>query len=94
MEAKTVSQAIRAVYSEGKLRLLDPVDLSEGQEIELLILSDRERLQAALGDLLMPRSDPVEDFMDEATLMQEVETGFGDDISLSDIIIEERHEGP
>ncbi|MBI5668233.1 MAG: antitoxin family protein [Chloroflexi bacterium] len=35
-----VSQLLRTIYREGQLRLLDPVDLSEGQEIQLMILSD------------------------------------------------------
>lgn len=35
-----MSQSIRAVYSKGQLRPLDPVNLSEGQEVELVIVLD------------------------------------------------------
>jgi predicted DNA-binding antitoxin AbrB/MazE fold protein len=30
------ARAIRAIYEQGRLRLLDPVDLTEGQEIQRL----------------------------------------------------------
>jgi predicted DNA-binding antitoxin AbrB/MazE fold protein len=33
-----MSQSVRAIYHDGQLRLLDPVDLAEGQEIRLEIL--------------------------------------------------------
>ena len=38
---------IRAVYTNGQLRLLDPVDLSEGQTVNIAILPENE--QAALS---------------------------------------------
>ena len=89
-----MSQAIRAVYSEGQLRLLDPVDLSEGQEIRLVILSDEERVVAALGDLLAEVPDLMGEDINEEALAREIEEGFRGRPSLSDTIIEERHEGP
>jgi predicted DNA-binding antitoxin AbrB/MazE fold protein len=89
-----MSQPIRAVYSEGRLRLLDPVDLSEGQEIQLTILSDKDRVRAALGDLLMEIPDPSDEDIDEDALVREIEIGFQGQPPLSDVIIEERREGP
>lgn len=35
--AHHMTNAIRAVYEQGHLRLLDPVDLFEGQQIEIMI---------------------------------------------------------
>ncbi len=32
-----MTNAIRAIYEQGHLRLLDPVDLFEGQQIEIMI---------------------------------------------------------
>ena len=88
-----MSKLIRAVYNDGQLRLLEPVDLAEGQEIQLSILSDEERVIAALGDLLVDIPDPTDANTDETALAREIEEGFRGQ-SLSDTIIEERHEGP
>lgn len=65
METKLTSQPIRAVYSQGQLRLLDSVNLSEGEEVQLMILSDEERVLAALGDLLIEVAGPTSDEIDE-----------------------------
>ncbi len=89
-----MSQAIRAVYNEGQLRLLDPVDLSEGQEIRLMILSEDERVIAALGDLLADVPGTTGEALDEDLLAREIEEGFRGQPPLSDTILEERREGP
>lgn len=89
-----VSQPIRAFYHDGQLRLLDPVDLSEGQEIQLLILSASERVRAALGDLLLEMVDPGSDDIDEDMLMREIKEAFRGQPPLSDDIIAERREWP
>jgi predicted DNA-binding antitoxin AbrB/MazE fold protein len=89
-----MSQPIRAVYSEGQLRLLDPVDLSEGEEVQLMILSVEERAIAALGDLLLKLPDAIDDDVDEEALLREIEDGFRGQPPLSETIIEERREGP
>jgi predicted DNA-binding antitoxin AbrB/MazE fold protein len=46
--------AVRAVYENGQLRLLDPVDLQEGQEVTVSIdaFNEREHLKQILGDLV------------------------------------------
>ena len=43
---------IRAVYHEGQLQLLDPVDLPEGQQVKISIemMNEEEAVRAALGD--------------------------------------------
>ena len=86
---------IRAVYENGKLRPLQPVDLAEGQEIELVILTERERAIAALGDLLVqiPGIGDEEE-IDEESLLREIEAAFRGQPPLSETIIEERREGP
>jgi predicted DNA-binding antitoxin AbrB/MazE fold protein len=89
-----MSTSIRAVYENGKLRPLEPVDLAEGQEIQVTILTDRERVIAALGDLLVkfpPSDDPD---IDEEALQREIDESYQGGPSLSDAIIEERREGP
>lgn len=86
--------AVRAVYEGGHLRLLDPVDLKEGQEIYVTIMSERERVRAALGDILVKPSRFVKDDIDEEALAREVEEGFRGVPPLSEAIIEERREGP
>jgi predicted DNA-binding antitoxin AbrB/MazE fold protein len=89
-----MSQPIRAVYKGGQLWLLDPVQLTEGQEIRVLILSEEDRVRAALGDLVVPYSAPTEEDIDEETLVREVEEGFRGQPPLSETILEERREGP
>ena len=88
-----MSQPIRAIYNGGQLRLLEPVNLAEGQEIQLVILSNREQVRAALGDLLVEIPDIAQD-IDETSLAQEIENGFRGQSPLSESIIQERREGP
>ncbi len=87
-------QPIRAVYHAGQLRLLDPVDLSEGEEIQLMILSESDRVLAVLGDLLVKVPDSSSENVDEAALAQEIEQGFQGQSPLSETILQERLEGP
>ena len=89
-----MSQPIRAVHHQGHLRLIDPVDLSEGQEIQVVILSDRDRARAALGDLLVEFPDPTGEDIDEEALLREIKEAFRGQPPLSETIIEERREGP
>lgn len=63
-----MSQSIRAVYKGGQLWLLDPVHLTEGQEIRVIILSEEERVRAALGDLVMPLTALAGEDVDEEAL--------------------------
>ena len=89
-----MSQTIRAVYNDGNLRLLDEVQLAEGQEVHLVILSERERVDAALGDLLMKWPDPGDVDIDEAALLEELADAFRGLPPLSGEIIAERRTGP
>jgi len=89
-----MSQAIRAIYTDGQLHLLNPVELSEGQQVQLVILSDRERILAALGDLLAHVPNSTDDDVDETALLNEIEADLRGKPTISDAIIEERREGP
>ena len=91
-----VAQAVRAVYEQGRLRLLDPVDLKEGQEIQLMIISERECARAVLGDILVdygPGADLAET-VDEAALLAEIDADTRGKPAISEVILEERREGP
>ena len=89
-----MSQPIRAVYNDGNLRLLDEVELTEGQEVRLLILSEKERVRAALGDLVMKAPDRARQEIDENALLAEIAKGFRGTQLPSEIIIAERRTGP
>ena len=89
-----MGQAVRAVYEKGRLRLLDPVNFIEGEEIYVMLLSEREQAQAALDDLLVQyEPEPVED-VDEAQLLAEIDAAMQGKPPISDAIIAERREGP
>lgn len=90
------AHTIRAVYTHGLLRPLEPLPFNEGEEVALLILTERERLEAALGDLLVERTDSPEDEedIDEEALLRhlhEVTRGLP---PMSELIMEERRNGP
>lgn len=88
-----MSHPIRAVYSEGQLHLLEPVELAEGQEIQIVILSGRDQLRSELGDLVDTVPE-VDTDLDEAALMSEIEAGFRNQSPLSETIVQERRAGP
>ncbi len=91
-----VAQPVRAIYEHGQLRLLDPVDLAEGQEIQLVIVSERDRAQAALGNMLVQDTPDValDEAVDEAALLAEIDAAMKGKPGVSDVILEERREGP
>jgi len=88
--------AIRAIYEQGRLRLLDPVELTEGQQVSVTIqpVDELAATRAALGDSVI-WSDPTsgDPKVDEEAMMKIVEEGFKGTRPLSEIIIEEREEG-
>ena len=90
-----VAQPIRAIYEQGRLRLLDPVALAEGQEIQLMILSERERARTVLSDILVHYERDTElDEIDETALLAEIQADTQGKPAISVAIIEERREGP
>ena len=98
-----MSQRIRAIYEDG-LRLLAPVELTEGQQVEVAIqqqaappLTEDEKPRAALGmGVRFPRARREDDDFDEAAAMRLIDeqlraAGYP---SASAYIIHERREGP
>ena len=82
--------SIRAVYQDGKLQLLDPVNLSDGQEVRLQILSDTpDRVREALSDLVHSTPTDEVDTFDEVALQQLIDDA-ANGVTLSDLIKEER----
>jgi predicted DNA-binding antitoxin AbrB/MazE fold protein len=86
-------QSIRAIYENGQLRLLDPVDLVEGQEVSIAFVSDRDSVRNALSSMLVHRPDSTAHDIDEAAILREIETAFEGQTPLSETIIQERREG-
>jgi predicted DNA-binding antitoxin AbrB/MazE fold protein len=88
---------LHAIYEHGMLRLLEPVNLREGQQVEVVlrVSSEDDVLRTALADLNVIWADPnvYNDSLDEAALQREIEEGTRGIPSVSDLIIEERHEG-
>ena len=89
-------QPLRAVYEQGRLRLIDPVDLAEGQEIQLVIVSERERARMVLGDILVRDDSNVvlDETADEPALVTEIDAAMRGKPAISDAILDERREGP
>jgi predicted DNA-binding antitoxin AbrB/MazE fold protein len=89
-----MADLIRAIYEHGRLRPLDPVRLTDGQEIRLAILSERDQVRLALADLLPPAAgSPVED-LDEAAILALLDAELQGNVAVSDAILEERRAGP
>jgi len=91
-----MSQAVRAIYEDGHLRLLDPVDLAEGEQVNITFLSEHEVTLVALKGLLVPMPPPDGDDFDDEEAMRLVkeELRLAGYPSASQYIIEERREGP
>ncbi len=96
-----MTDTIRVVFEHGLLRPLDPVDLREGQEVQVTIVSERERVRAALSDILVPddsdrtdEEDAVLDALDEDVFFAEMDSLIRGSPSASEMIIEERRNGP
>ncbi|MBC7869395.1 MAG: antitoxin family protein [Chitinophagaceae bacterium] len=97
----TTTTIIRAVYENGHLRPLDPLDLREGEQVKLRVeaeneISQEEKLRLALGDLVRwpdPSAD-ADDDIDEEALLKEIQEAFRGQPPLSETIIQERQEGP
>lgn len=89
-----MAQAVRAVYEHGHLRLLDPVALVEGEQVSVTIQSERDRVRAALGDLVAPAALLPDDGLDEEALQREIDAAYQDIPPVSEVIIQGRREGP
>lgn len=91
--------AIRAIYENGYLRLLDPVTLKDGEQVNITISSEKEYLKAVLDDLItFPDENAPDNLSDEDMLLvQEYEQDLArgkltSSRPLSEIIIEDRED--
>lgn len=86
---------IRAVYEQGRLRPLDPVDLVEGQQVTVRIerQAEREAIDAVLQGVLVefPDADDNSDAWVE-DMAEEIDLAFRGEPPLSEIIIQDRGE--
>jgi len=86
--------SIRAIYHDGQLRLLDPINLREGQEIQIHIVEQPDSLTQALADMLIliGESESALTGYDESAAQQRLDAALSGQRPLSEIILEERHE--
>lgn len=87
--------SVKAIYENGHLRLLDAVNLHDGQTVQVQIqaVDEPALLRELLGDLVAHWPDPSND--DDAYLedmADDIAAAFGGDPPLSQIIIEDRGE--
>jgi predicted DNA-binding antitoxin AbrB/MazE fold protein len=82
---------VRAVYHDGIMQLLDPVDLPDGQQLKIRIEPDTENdaLRAALRDLVTrpDLSDNSDAWIETGAVAEALSSGH----SLSEIVTEERN---
>lgn len=82
--------SIRAVYRQGQLHLLDPVNLEDGQQVHLQIIETPETpLHVLIADMLTT-FEATEGDVDEAALLQELDHHLAGKRPLSEIILEDR----
>lgn len=85
---------ILAVYEQGQLRLLEPLDLREGQQVEVTIdpVAGDDAIRAALGDLVRwPDLTDDHDAGIEAEA-EEIRRAFSVGRPISEMMIEDRGE--
>jgi len=96
-----MSRAIRAIYEDGHLRLLDPVELSEGEQVQITIghqfsvpRTEDKRMRAALGNSVRFPSPALEaDDIDAEALQRELDAALKGLPPVLEYTIQERREG-
>jgi len=83
--------SIRAVYKNGQLQPLDPVELQEGEEVQIQIVKPEVRWVDGVADMLVT-FDEVTEAIDEVTLQAQLDAALKGKRPLSEIIIEDRYE--
>jgi predicted DNA-binding antitoxin AbrB/MazE fold protein len=83
---------IRAVYQDGEIKLLDPVELQEGQQMTISVepVNEHEKLKAIFGDMVIwpDTSDDSDAWVED--MADEIDRAFQGDPPLSQYIIEDR----
>jgi predicted DNA-binding antitoxin AbrB/MazE fold protein len=82
--------SIRAIYLNGHLHLTEPIDLAEGQEVQLVILSKHPDSRLVLRELLADIETVELEPLDETVLLREIAEAFSGQPPLSETILEER----
>ncbi len=91
LETTTPEELIELMRQHVELVVMqDGVPLAKVSPMEM---SEQERLRAALSDLLVQYPAQLDDNFDEEALMQEIREGT-QGVTFTDIILEERREGP
>lgn len=91
-----MTHIIRAVYKNGVLHPVTPIELQEDVEVHLEVLTTREAMDRVLGSLLV-KDMPVpqeNETVDEEAILREIDEIMKDQPPLSEVIIEERRTGP
>ena len=88
-----MAREVRAVYEDGWLRVLDPVTLAEGEQVQVMILREQERTRAALGDLLLKPAPGTGDTVAEAGLLAEIDATVQGQVRVSEAIIQGNRSG-
>lgn len=87
--------SVRAIYENGMLRLLEPLNLAEGQEVQinLNLTSEQDELRAILGDSVIwpDTSDDSDAWVED--MADEIAEALSKGRSLTEIILEERENG-
>lgn len=81
--------SVRAVYHQGHLQLLDPVNLAEGQQVQIQIVEAEKPLKSLIADMLSP-FEGVPSEIDEEAILKELDEQLQGKKPLSEIIIEDR----
>ncbi len=89
-----MTEIIRAIYEQGQLRPLDPLALSDGQEIRLAVLSDREQARSVLADILAPIDIEQTPEVDETAMLATIDAAMRGTPPVSEALLDERREGP
>jgi len=79
------------VYENGTLRLLMPVNLEEGQEVQIAIVPTGDPLVTALGDLVVKYAPIDLPEIDKTALQREIDAAYPHIPPVSEAILEERH---
>lgn len=83
---------VRAIYQNGNLRLLDEVELKDGQEVQLQIVEKPTSTQELISDLLATFDYELDNF-DEEAIQSDLDSVMAGKRPLSEIIIEARRDG-
>lgn len=83
---------VRAIYQNGTFQPIDDVNLADGQEVQLHIVSHAVSAKSIVEDLLVITAQSDADVFDEVSIMQELDEALTGKTPLSEIVIDERND--